>query len=218
MKICCTNYHPIDWQPCTWTLLTLPVSAKQQGSSRLWSGIRVSDIYRHDYMMSWKHIYMLYITMTILWLSYVDSYLIAVNVLSCVCHCFVPGLWALVNNAGVSLPVGPSDWLTIEDYKSLMAVNLFGVIDVTLSVLPLIKRVKGRVVNMASVHGRITPTGGPYCISKYGVESFNDGLRWEKMFLFHSERWHNCLLFLPYLILQWSCHMSAILALINLWY
>ncbi|KAM4608981.1 dehydrogenase/reductase SDR family member 9 [Polymixia lowei] len=87
------------------------------------------------------------------------------------------GLWAVVNNAGVSVPSAPSDWLTIDDYKSMLAVNLNGVIDVTLSVLSLIKKAKGRVVNVASVFGRISPFGGPYCVSKYGVESFNDSLR-----------------------------------------
>ncbi|KAG7227549.1 hypothetical protein INR49_005364 [Caranx melampygus] len=87
------------------------------------------------------------------------------------------GLWAVVNNAGIAVPSGPTDWLTIADYKSMLAVNLLGVIDVTLSVLPLIKKAKGRVVNVASVFGRISPFGGPYCVSKYGVESFNDSLR-----------------------------------------
>ncbi|XP_070770535.1 dehydrogenase/reductase SDR family member 9 [Enoplosus armatus] len=87
------------------------------------------------------------------------------------------GLWAVVNNAGVALPSGPTDWLTIEDYKAMLAVNLCGVIDVTLSVLPLVKKARGRVVNVASVFGRISPFGGPYCVSKYGVESFNDSLR-----------------------------------------
>lgn len=87
------------------------------------------------------------------------------------------GLWAVVNNAGVAIPSGPTDWLTIADYKAMLSVNLYGVIDVTLSVLPLIKRSRGRVVNVASVFGRISPFGGPYCVSKYGVESFNDSLR-----------------------------------------
>ncbi|XP_047456660.1 dehydrogenase/reductase SDR family member 9 [Mugil cephalus] len=87
------------------------------------------------------------------------------------------GLWAVVNNAGVSVPSGPTDWLTIDDFKKMLAVNLTGVIDVTLSVLPVIKKAKGRVVNVASVFGRISPFGGPYCVSKYGVEAFNDGLR-----------------------------------------
>ncbi|KAE8278615.1 Retinol dehydrogenase 7 [Larimichthys crocea] len=87
------------------------------------------------------------------------------------------GLWAVVNNAGVSVPSAPCDWLTIDDYKSMLDVNLNGVISVTLSVLPLIKKAKGRVVNVASVFGRISATGGPYTISKYGVEAFNDSLR-----------------------------------------
>ncbi|XP_075959923.1 dehydrogenase/reductase SDR family member 9 [Anarhichas minor] len=87
------------------------------------------------------------------------------------------GLWAVVNNAGVALPSGPTDWLTIDDYKDMLAVNLCGVIDVTLSVLPLIKKARGRVVNVASVFGRVSPFGGPYCVSKFGVESFNDSLR-----------------------------------------
>ncbi|XP_037131486.1 retinol dehydrogenase 7-like [Syngnathus acus] len=87
------------------------------------------------------------------------------------------GLWAVVNNAGVSVPTAPCDWLTIDDYKSMLDVNLNGVIAVTLSVLPLIKQAKGRVVNVASVFGRVSPTGGPYTVSKYGVEAFNDSLR-----------------------------------------
>ncbi|CAN9497783.1 unnamed protein product [Ophioblennius macclurei] len=87
------------------------------------------------------------------------------------------GLWAVVNNAGISTPSAPTDWLDIDDYKRMLDVNLVGVIDVTLSVLPLIKKAKGRVVNVSSVFGRITPVSGPYCVSKYGVESFCDGLR-----------------------------------------
>ncbi|XP_051998624.1 retinol dehydrogenase 7-like [Xyrauchen texanus] len=87
------------------------------------------------------------------------------------------GLWAVVNNAGVPLPSAPNDWLVIEDFRHILDVNLIGVIAVTLSVLPLIKKAKGRVVNVASVYGRISVSGGAYCISKYGVEAFNDSLR-----------------------------------------
>ncbi|XP_074550999.1 retinol dehydrogenase 7-like [Halichoeres trimaculatus] len=86
-------------------------------------------------------------------------------------------LWAVVNNAGVGMPGGPHDWLTIEDHKSMLAVNLVGVIDVTLSVLPLIKKARGRVVNISSVFGRLSTFGGSYCVSKYGVEAFTDSLR-----------------------------------------
>ncbi|MEQ2264044.1 hypothetical protein XENORESO_018133, partial [Xenotaenia resolanae] len=87
------------------------------------------------------------------------------------------GLWAVVNNAGVAVPSGPCDWHTLDDYKFMLDVNLNGVIGVTLSVLPLIKKARGRVVNVASVFGRICVTGGPYPVSKFGVEAFNDSLR-----------------------------------------
>lgn len=87
------------------------------------------------------------------------------------------GLWAVVNNAGLSLPSAPHDWLTIDDFRPMLEVNLYGVVAVTISVLPLIKKAKGRVVNVASVFGRISPYGGPYCLAKYGVEAFNDSLR-----------------------------------------
>lgn len=87
------------------------------------------------------------------------------------------GLWAVVNNAGLSLPSAPYDWLTIDDFRPMLEVNLYGVVAVTISVLPLIKKAKGRVVNVASVFGRISPYGGPYSLSKYGVEAFTDSLR-----------------------------------------
>lgn len=87
------------------------------------------------------------------------------------------GLWALVNNAGIAVASAPADWLTLQDYKATLDVNLYGVIGVTLSVLPLIKKARGRVVNVSSVVGRISPSSGPYCVSKYGVEAFNDSLR-----------------------------------------
>uniref|UniRef100_A0A3P9LG81 Dehydrogenase/reductase (SDR family) member 9 n=1 Tax=Oryzias latipes TaxID=8090 RepID=A0A3P9LG81_ORYLA len=87
------------------------------------------------------------------------------------------GLWAVVNNAGVAVPSGPCDWHVVDDYKFMVDVNLHGVIAVTLSVLPLIKKAGGRVVNVASVFGRISVTGGPYPVSKFAVEGFNDSLR-----------------------------------------
>ncbi|XP_067891275.1 retinol dehydrogenase 7-like [Heterodontus francisci] len=87
------------------------------------------------------------------------------------------GLWGLVNNAGISQPTAPNDWLTIDDHKAILNVNLIGLIEVTLSVLPLIKRARGRIVNVASIFGRNSCVGGSYCISKFGVEAFNDSLR-----------------------------------------
>ncbi|XP_075757956.1 retinol dehydrogenase 16 isoform X3 [Pelodiscus sinensis] len=91
------------------------------------------------------------------------------------------GLWGLVNNAGISLPVAPNEWLTKDDFLTVLNVNLLGLIEVTLSLLPLVKRARGRVVNVASVMGRLSVFGGGYCPSKYGVEAFSDSLRREML-------------------------------------
>ncbi|XP_054033466.1 retinol dehydrogenase 7-like [Dryobates pubescens] len=89
------------------------------------------------------------------------------------------GLWGLVNNAGIAVPSGPNAWLTKEDFAKVLDVNLLGLIEVTLSLLPLLRQARGRVVNVASVMGRVSFFGGGYCISKYGVEAFSDSLRLE---------------------------------------
>ncbi|NXA10254.1 RDH16 dehydrogenase, partial [Sapayoa aenigma] len=89
------------------------------------------------------------------------------------------GLWGLVNNAGIAIPVAPNEWLTKEDFVKVLDVNLLGLVEVTLSLLPLLRRARGRVVNVASVMGRVSFFGGGYCISKFGVEAFSDSLRLE---------------------------------------
>ncbi|XP_034021946.1 retinol dehydrogenase 5 [Thalassophryne amazonica] len=87
------------------------------------------------------------------------------------------GLWAIVNNAGCSLPMGPSEWMKVEDFYGVLNVNMNGVIAMTMTFLPLIKKARGRVVNVASVLGRVAANGGGYCISKFAVEAFSDCLR-----------------------------------------
>ncbi|NXX20197.1 DHRS9 reductase, partial [Podargus strigoides] len=87
------------------------------------------------------------------------------------------GLWGLVNNAGIMGPSAPTDWLDIEDFREPIEVNLIGLINVTINMLPLIKKAKGRIVNVSSVGGRLAFCGGGYFPSKFGVEGFNDSLR-----------------------------------------
>ncbi|XP_025033208.1 retinol dehydrogenase 16-like [Python bivittatus] len=79
------------------------------------------------------------------------------------------GLWGLINNAGTANPTAPNEWLTKKDFVSVLDVNLLGLIDVTLHMLPFVRKAKGRVVNMSSVLGRLSFIGGGYPISKYGL-------------------------------------------------
>ncbi|GAB6033692.1 hypothetical protein CHUAL_000010 [Chamberlinius hualienensis] len=85
-------------------------------------------------------------------------------------------LWALVNNAGI---LGNIDFqlATVDDYRKVMDVNFFGQIRVTEAFLPLLKRSKGRIVQVASMFGRGTVSTAPYTCSKWAVEPYADELR-----------------------------------------
>ncbi|XP_069132411.1 retinol dehydrogenase 7-like [Argopecten irradians] len=89
------------------------------------------------------------------------------------------GLWGLVNNAGVwyfSEIEMTSDAL----FRKVLDINLFGTIRLTKALLPLIRRSKGRIVNVSSLLGRITMAGnGAYSVSKHGLVAFTDTLRQE---------------------------------------
>ena len=65
------------------------------------------------------------------------------------------GLWGLVNNAGI-LYVLPIEWTPLDIFKRTADVNLWGMIDVTKTFLPLVKKARGRVVNFSSVAGKVS--------------------------------------------------------------
>ncbi|EDO41770.1 predicted protein [Nematostella vectensis] len=89
------------------------------------------------------------------------------------------GLWGVVNNAGIA-GVGPVDWIPVERFKHVADINLWGLVDVTKTFLPLVKRARGRIVNVTSIAGRFTlPFASPYSVSKYGAEAFSDAIRRE---------------------------------------
>ncbi|KAK4819411.1 hypothetical protein QYF61_003682 [Mycteria americana] len=89
------------------------------------------------------------------------------------------GLWGLVNNAGVST-FGEVEFASLDNYKKVAEINLWGTVRVTKAFLPLIRRAKGRVVNITSMLGRmVSPSRSCYCISKFGVAAFSDCLRQE---------------------------------------
>ena len=62
------------------------------------------------------------------------------------------GMWGLVNNAGV-MTVGPVEWTPLDIYKHAADVNLWGVIEMTKTFLPMVKKAKGRVINVSSFLG-----------------------------------------------------------------
>jgi NAD(P)-dependent dehydrogenase (short-subunit alcohol dehydrogenase family) len=89
------------------------------------------------------------------------------------------GLAGLVNNAGVSVG-GALEILPIDRLRMQLEINLIGPMAVTQAFLPFIRAAKGRIVNIGSISGRVaSPMIGPYAMSKFGLEAFNDSLRRE---------------------------------------
>ncbi|KFP17554.1 Retinol dehydrogenase 3, partial [Egretta garzetta] len=89
------------------------------------------------------------------------------------------GLFGLVSNAEGTAPVAPTDWLRIEDFHAVLDVSLLGLIEITLKLLPLLKKAEGRVVNLINAKGLMAFVGGGYSLSKWGMEAFSDTLRIE---------------------------------------
>ncbi len=96
------------------------------------------------------------------------------------------GLAALVNNSGIALG-GPLQHTPTDVFRKQFEVNLFGVVSVTRSFLPLLgayrgSKNKGKIVMVSSVSGkRSYPFVSPYTASKHALEALSDSLRREMM-------------------------------------
>jgi NADP-dependent 3-hydroxy acid dehydrogenase YdfG len=85
----------------------------------------------------------------------------------------------LVNNAGLSLN-GPLELVHVPDIRKLMDVNVIGLLAVTKAFLPLLRRSRGRIVNISSGHGLLAvPDKSVYAASKFAVQAISDSLRVE---------------------------------------
>jgi NAD(P)-dependent dehydrogenase (short-subunit alcohol dehydrogenase family) len=95
------------------------------------------------------------------------------------------GLCALVNNSGIS-GTAPLMHVPMEQVRQMFEVNVFGLLQVTQSFLPLLGARKpcphapGRVINISSISGGLVfPFVGTYGATKHAVEALSDGLRRE---------------------------------------
>jgi len=84
----------------------------------------------------------------------------------------------LVNNAGIAGKAAPLWEQSDEDWTSVIAVNLLGVVYCTRAVLPnMRKRKYGRVVNIASIAGKeCNPNMSPYSATKGAVIAFTKSI------------------------------------------
>ena len=82
------------------------------------------------------------------------------------------------NNAGIG-PRGRIADLTLDDWRWIVDVNLWGVIHGVTTFLPLLERNAdgGHIVNTASMAGLSPVPGiGSYCVTKYGVVALTETL------------------------------------------
>ena len=83
----------------------------------------------------------------------------------------------LVHNAGVSVP-GHVDESHVDEWRATFAVNVFGAVALTLTLLPALRQAGGRVVFINSGSGRtVSPGMASYSASKFALRAFADSLR-----------------------------------------
>jgi NAD(P)-dependent dehydrogenase (short-subunit alcohol dehydrogenase family) len=85
----------------------------------------------------------------------------------------------LVNVAGIGI-TGPLEYVTAADLCRIFQVNVFGQLAVTQAFLPLIRKARGRIVNISSVGAHLAlPFGGVLTASKAALGLLSDALRME---------------------------------------
>ncbi len=92
------------------------------------------------------------------------------------------GLHILVNNAGVML-LGPVADADTHEWRTMIQVNLLGLLYCTHAALPLLGAGGGGdIVNVSSVAGRRADAGAAvYNMTKFGVHAFSEALRQEAL-------------------------------------
>jgi NAD(P)-dependent dehydrogenase (short-subunit alcohol dehydrogenase family) len=86
----------------------------------------------------------------------------------------------LVNNAGIAVS-GPLEFLPLDELRRQLEVNVIAQLAVTQACMPALREARGRIVNVASIAGRVSlPLYGPYAASKFALEALSDSLRREQ--------------------------------------
>jgi len=84
----------------------------------------------------------------------------------------------LMNNAGVRLDAAPIEKYTLADWRWIVDVNIWGVINGVIVFLPhMLERGSGHIVNTASLAGLVGSLDSiPYTTTKFAVVAFSQGL------------------------------------------
>lgn len=91
----------------------------------------------------------------------------------------------LINNAGVLHAPCPVEFMELEDIRAVFDVNVFGMMAVTIALLPLlgtnpVRKQPGRIINISSIEGKVaSPFISTYATTKHAIEGFTSALRRE---------------------------------------
>jgi NAD(P)-dependent dehydrogenase (short-subunit alcohol dehydrogenase family) len=89
------------------------------------------------------------------------------------------GLDVLVNNAGIGV-VAPIEHVAQRELRRIFDVDFFGQVAVIQAFLPLLRKARGRIVNIGTVGSHLSlPFGSPLGAAKAAFRSMNDSLRLE---------------------------------------
>jgi NADP-dependent 3-hydroxy acid dehydrogenase YdfG len=85
----------------------------------------------------------------------------------------------LVNNAGNAHGYDSIHEGSLDDWESMIDINVKGLLYVSRAVIPgMVERRSGHVINIGSIAGKeVYPKGNVYCASKHAVDAINNGMR-----------------------------------------
>ncbi len=85
----------------------------------------------------------------------------------------------LINNAGNAHGLDPIENGNIDDWDSMMDINVKGLLYISKAIIPqMTARKNGHIINIGSTAGKeVYPKGNVYCATKHAVDAINQGMR-----------------------------------------
>lgn len=85
----------------------------------------------------------------------------------------------LINNAGNAHGLDPIENGDVDDWDSMIDINVKGLLYVSKEVIPgMVERRSGHIINIGSIAGKeVYNNGNVYCATKHAVDAINQGMR-----------------------------------------
>lgn len=85
----------------------------------------------------------------------------------------------LINNAGNAHGLDRVQEASLDDWDSMIDINVKGLLYVSKAILPfMLERNQGHIIHIGSIAGKeVYPKGSVYCASKHAVDAINNGMR-----------------------------------------